>query len=505
MFFKDGPFMKIKLFLALLGLGFLPFFSSLLEARISATVDYLCFPGENGSGRLVLLFGIEGKSMVWTKSQNGLLSGRASFAVGINDSSRNFFAERLDFNLPELRDSSAMDRTFSAWKVIDLPAGSFNVEMLVFDAFSSDTSKERISFQFRLEDAREKEVFSDFLFLDPAFFKASEPIFSQKADAVRMSDFYSKQDTMLRFYAEAHGLLRRFPEGSPLVSRIRILDQESKTSLDDFGKISRTKSSGRMVWVTDLSLKNLPSGNYTLSWDLIDTAGKFIARASRNFKRSNPGLNTVFSKPGIAGLAPELLGELQAIPVEDCRHLVASLFPISRSSEQPSIDYLRKKGTEIELRNFLVDFWDKKSGTNGLRDFRAFKKTVAEADRKYSTQTMKGYQTERGRVYIQYGKPDMVENEQSDRFRKAMTNLNTIPYEIWYYYSLDEPIRQTDVMFVFVQQNRGNINYKLLHSSGIGEVRNSEWRKVVESNATYNFDRMNPDDRGEIGNPKQAR
>jgi GWxTD domain-containing protein len=196
---------------------------------------------------------------------------------------------------------------------------------------------------------------------------------------------------------------------------------------------------------------------------------------------------------------------MQAIPVEDCRHLVASLFPLSRSSDQPSIDYLRKKGTENELRNFLADFWDKKSGTNGLRDFRSFKKTVAEADRKFGTQTMKGYQTERGRVYIQYGKPDMVENEQSDRFRKAMTNLNTIPYEVWYYYSLDEPVRQTDVMFVFVQQNRGNINYKLLHSSGIGEVRNTEWRKVVESNATYNFDRLNPDDRGEIGNPKQSR
>jgi hypothetical protein len=118
---------------------------------------------------------------------------------------------------------------------------------------------------------------------------------------------------------------------------------------------------------------------------------------------------------------------------------------------------------------------------------------------------MKGYQTERGRVYIQYGKPDMVENEQSDRYRKAMTNLNTIPYEIWYYYSMEEPVKQTDVMFVFVQQNRGNFNYRLLHSSGIGEVRNTEWRKVVESNATYNFDRMNPDDSGEINNPRQAR
>jgi hypothetical protein len=58
---------------------------------------------------------------------------------------------------------------------------------------------------------------------------------------------------------------------------------------------------------------------------------------------------------------------------------------------------------------------------------------------------------------------------------------------------------------VFVQQNRGNANFRLLHSSAIGEVRNTEWRKALENNATYNFDRMDPNDRGEIGNPRQSR
>jgi GWxTD domain-containing protein len=153
----------------------------------------------------------------------------------------------------------------------------------------------------------------------------------------------------------------------------------------------------------------------------------------------------------------------------------------------------------------MSEFWGKKSGSEALSAFRKFRRTVAEADRKYGNQTMKGYQTERGRVYIQYGKPDMVENEISDRFRKAMVNLNTIPYEIWYYYAMEEPVKQTDVQFVFVQQNRGNNNYKLLHSSGIGEVRNTEWRRIVENNATYNFDRLDPDDGKEIQNPKQAR
>jgi|GEM_PF-1386708 GWxTD domain-containing protein len=473
--------------------------------RISASVDYLIFPGESGNGRLVLLFGIDGASLFWKKNAAGKFSARSSFAVSVNDSVRNYFAERLDFNTPEVSDSSGFRQSFSAWKTIILPAGKFKVEMLVFDAFSADTSREQLVFSVNIADARQAPVLSDMLFLEPSAFRKGIPVFEQNASAIRNSDFFTKNDSLISIYAEAHGFLNRFSPAATLVSRLRILRRGSRESLDEFGKISRIKTSASMAWITELSIRNLSSGNYILNWDILDSTGKIVAVINRNFQRSNPGMDEQSASRETAGLPPDLLSELKGIPTETCRHLVASLYPISRSSDQPTIDYLRKSGTEQELRNFMASFWSKKAPSEALNSFRRFRNLVAEADHKYSTQTMKGYQTERGRVYIQYGKPDLLENEQSDRFRKAMTNLNTIPYEVWYYYTLDEPVKQTDVMFVFVQQNRGNYNYRLLHSSAIGEVRNTEWRKVVENNATYNFDRMNPDDSGEIGNPRQAR
>lgn len=476
-----------------------------VQARISASVDFLTFPGENGNGRLVLLFGIEGNSLSWRKTADGKYTAKSSFAVSINDSLRNYFAERLDFNTPKLKDSSAMNQVFSAWKVIDLPSGKYQVDMLVFDEFSADTSKERLQFSVSVEDGRKGVFLSDLLFLEPGKFAKGIPVFEQNVAAIRQTGFFSRSDSVLRFYSEVHGLTGKIPAGEALVSRIRILKQESRESLDEFGKISRIRSGANLARIIELPIQNLPSGNYTLSWDLIDTAGRFIARASRNFQRSNPGITDGLATTAALAQVPELTAELNTIPAEECRHLVASLFPLSTSSDQPAIDYLRKKGSDQDQRNFLSEFWGKKSGSEALSAFRKFRRTVAEADRKYGNQTMKGYQTERGRVYIQYGKPDMVENEISDRFRKAMVNLNTIPYEIWYYYAMEEPVKQTDVQFVFVQQNRGNNNYKLLHSSGIGEVRNTEWRRIVENNATYNFDRLDADDGNEIQNPKQAR
>jgi hypothetical protein len=377
--------------------------------------------------------------------------------------------------------------------------------MLIYDPNSQDTLKEKLNFIIKMPDAQIKPVCSDLMLMEPEFYDPAKSVFEQKIQAIRSSDFYMKADTVLRFYSEAHGILRDRPAGIPLVSRVRVLEQSSKKSLDEFGKIRRVKSGLNLAYITDLPIKNLPSGNYLLIWDLIDTAGKIVAVSYRDFRKSNPGLKQDF----VDGTTPSgdqvLATEIEKLTSAERQHLVASLLPIASTSEQSTIDYLRKKGTETEVKNYLASFWSKRSGQSAAKEFRQYHNLVVYADSKYSTQTMKAYQTERGRIILQYGKPNIIENEYSDRQRKAMQNLNTIPYEVWYYYYLEVPVKQSDVMFVFVQQNRGNDNYRLIHSSAIGEVRNGEWRSVVENNATYNFDRLSPNDRNEQANPKTAR
>lgn len=479
-------------------------FSINAMAKISASVDYLIFPAEKGGGRLILLFGVDGNSIRYKKETGGY-QGTVSFSITVNDSVRNHFAENMDLNSPLLMDSSQFDRRYSAMKEIVLPSGNFTVDMLIYDPGSQDTLKEKLNFNIKMPNAQVKPVCSDLMLMEPDYYDPSKSVFEQKIQAIRTSDFYMKADTVLRFYSEAHGILNKIPSGIPMVSRVRVLEQSSKRSLDEFGKIRRVKSALNLAYITDLSVKNLPSGNYLLIWDLIDTAGKVVAVSYRDFRKSNPGLQQDFLD-GTASSGDQILAaEIEKLTTGQRQHMVASLLPIASTSEQSTIDYLRKKGTESEVKNYLASFWSKRSGQNAAKEFRQYHNLVVYADSKYSTQTMKAYQTERGRIILQYGKPNIIENEYSDRQRKAMQNLNTIPYEVWYYYNLEVPVKQSDVMFVFVQQNRGNDNYRLIHSSAIGEVRNGEWRSVVESNATYNFDRLSPNDRNEQANPKTAR
>lgn len=88
------------------------------------------------------------------------------------------------------------------------------------------------------------------------------------------------------------------------------------------------------------------------------------------------------------------------------------------------------------------------------------------ATERYSNYTRKGWRTDRGRVFILYGKPDEVERHPSEGVIK--------PYEIWYYYQIEN-----GVQFVFVDKN-GFSDYELVHSTKRGEFTDEGWERYLQ-------------------------
>jgi GWxTD domain-containing protein len=475
-----------------------------VSAKISATIDYITLPGEKNGGNLLLIFGVDGRSLQYQRLPNKKYQATATFAIVINDSVKNYFAEKIDFQTPEVADSNAFGQMFSNTKTIGLPAGKYTVEIAAFDKAEANSKPENATFSVKVLDASQGPVMSDLAFINSQAIDPAKSIVDQNPAVFRNSDFFAANDTVLSIYAEAKGFLKNFPNRNSLIGRVRILEAETRSSLDSYGKIKKLKSQAFFASVFDLNIKKLPTGNYIIIWDIADSTGKVLCRTQKTFQKSNP----FYTKTDFVENQPvngNLEEEISKLNTNQCREMVASLLPIATASEQSTISYLTKKGNDNELRRYLSAFWSKKDKENPVGSFLNFKELMVYGSKKYATQTMPAYQTDRGRVLLQYGKPNLVENEYSDRFRKAMQNLNTVPYEIWYYYTLDKPVKQSDVIFVFVQENRGNDNYRLLHSTGIGEVRNREWRKAVETNATYNWDRLDPNDRYDPTDSKKFR
>ncbi len=113
-----------------------------------------------------------------------------------------------------------------------------------------------------------------------------------------------------------------------------------------------------------------------------------------------------------------------------------------------------KKASGQEREKELKDFWLARSrGDTAFADAmeKEFYKRVEAANEQFGMTPMSGWETDRGRMYILYGKPDRIEN-YSNGLRSGPA-ASSAPYEVWYYDSLK-------LRFVFVQDSKDG-NYKL--------------------------------------------
>lgn len=106
-------------------------------------------------------------------------------------------------------------------------------------------------------------------------------------------------------------------------------------------------------------------------------------------------------------------------------------------------------------------FWSKRD-PNPLTPENEFEEEFLRrfyyANENFSTLNIPGYRTARGRIYILYGEPDEIERHPFE--------INTYPYEIWYYYS-------KKLKFVFVDR-KGTGEYELVPSDSYKYI--SPWR-----------------------------
>lgn len=122
--------------------------------------------------------------------------------------------------------------------------------------------------------------------------------------------------------------------------------------------------------------------------------------------------------------------------IKDVKKAVEQLRYIAQPSEY---DHIRDGETEEEIKKRFLEFWAKRdpdpsTEKNELMD--EYYERVEYANKSFG-HYMDGWRTDRGMVYIRFGSPDNVERHPFD--------MNTKPYEVWYYYEFER-------QFVFVDE-----------------------------------------------------
>jgi len=101
--------------------------------------------------------------------------------------------------------------------------------------------------------------------------------------------------------------------------------------------------------------------------------------------------------------------------------------------------------SDDEREHFIEQFWLRRDPTPGTSE-NEFKddhyERIAYANQKFGTATIPGWKTDRGRIYIMYGKPDDIESHPSGGtyerpIKEGGGRTSTFPFEIWRYLHLE--------------------------------------------------------------------
>lgn len=224
-----------------------------------------------------------------------------------------------------------------------------------------------------------------------------------------------------------------------------------------------------------LNIERLPSGNYYLNIALTDN-GKKIAYNSLFFQRINtkPKIDT----SGIAS-SDTITTQMQVLDLSttfvskytlpQLKAILKMLKPICNEIELVSVNNFVARPDETYIKYFIYNFWKQRSPLNPKAEWEKYVAIIKEVNRMFGVSGIAGYETERGVIYLKYGKPDemvSVSNEQG-----------TEPYEIWTYNTL--PHQSTGGMLLFYRPGFMTGDYRVLHSNIRGEMRNPDWRAIL--------------------------
>lgn len=133
------------------------------------------------------------------------------------------------------------------------------------------------------------------------------------------------------------------------------------------------------------------------------------------------------------------------------------------------------------MKRFIYAFWVKRNASQPQNAFSDYWKQVLIANENFGTLINKGYDTDRGRVFLKYGMPNAISQRHNEP--------SAYPYEIWQYFQLKS---QTNVRFVFYNKDQISNDFTLLHSDLRGEINNRQWELFLfQRNNSFNVDDNN--------------
>ncbi len=431
--------------------------------NLKALFDYKTFYAPKQGTYVETYLSVIGNSVNYKQSESGRYVASVEVSITIKDAAGVKFADKYNLLSPLVSD------TLKALNFVDhhrmpLANGNYVIELMLADK-NGDGKPFSASLPFSINYASGIVAISDIEFAES--YNKSEntqsELFKNGYEVIPLVDnFFPEASTKLNFYAEVYNTSNVLGN-EPLLLHYFIQTAESKKVMNDFSVIHRKNAAEVIPVLSSIGIEALPAGNYQLVInvknklnDLLASKEIFFQRGATSFTGNNIDASNSFAS---AYTDKKLLAEN-----------VASLMPLSNAIESQFITNQLKLADVELMQKFFWDFWQKRNASNPEAAWLAYKADVDKVQHLYGTRSLKGYNTDIGRVYLKYGSPDNIERGENEP--------TSYPYEIWRYQKIRN---SSDKYFVFWNKDLLGKNYELLHSNMPGEPYDEQWNFKLHS------------------------
>jgi GWxTD domain-containing protein len=451
--------MKTKYFCCALGLLF-PWIGNALDAGVS----YAIFATPE-KPYIEINIEIAAATVTFKRADSTHLQASVETLILIKQGENVVNYEKYLLNSPLVE----LPRALLDVKRMSLANGEYTLEITfqdVHDAENKDsfttTFKVEISEKIHLTEVQLLRSFrpddSDNPFTKNGYFLEPLPFF-----------FYDRGATLLAFYAEIYHSNPNVTDATYLVRYF--IEQEKGNGVKNLISIGNQRKKPAVIdaVLVQMDINKLESGNYTLTVELRNAANELLATRHLFFQRSNPFLDVTESE-----LTDEVLSRqfVQQLGEDSLRYSLRAISALAVGTETEMLKNILQNGDLKSMRFYLFRHFMREDPNNPEFAYKKFMEVAAAVDTKFRSGFRYGFETDRGRAFIRFGRPDDLLHVEDDP--------GASPYEIWFYYKFPAT-QQNNVKFLFYNPSLAGEDYILLHSNARGEVNNPRWERVLYS------------------------
>jgi len=443
-------------------------FNSLNAKNLQANFQYFTYQNDEGLTYIETFISFLSTEINYQKTSENNFQGSVLVEMSIKNGNEIYFFDKYIFQSPLISDTLT-PQNFIDKQIIALKNGEYTLELKLTDVISNHEIS--ASTPIKINYQHNSLSLSDVMILDSYQLSTQNSSLSKSGyDLLPLntkgSYFFDDDIHSLNFYIEWYNTHTDTATNQGYLLNYYIENDQTHVPLTGFNAIKKKTTEHAKAHLGGFDITLLASGNYNLVISIMDRKGKGLINKRIFFQRRN---STTSLKPqDYASLNSKGTFVDDFTIIEELAENISSLLPIATQREWSYASNQLKTWDLTQMKQFFYGFWENRSPLDPQSEWIKYYDAVKRANQMFSCNKIKGFATDRGRIYLKYGTANYIENSVHEN--------HMLPYQIWSFTKIGT---QTNRLFIFAETAMGTNDYELIHSTVQGELYNENWKDIV--------------------------